>query len=262
MPSLREVQIAFCAAIRSEDAGAMADWVLDAGIPPERRIQIYRNNYRIGALAVMQKAYPVVERLSGADWFEQSVAKFQQMHPSQSGDLQHLGANYPSFLRGELADTLHGYFSDVAALEWCYQLVLTAQERGPVDVALLHAVAPEDYEGLKFVRARRWAWSSRNSRSSRSGRPTSHTRRAMRQYASTRPKPCAVDPTRRACRIARTQGGQLRAVATIPAGHAAQRRRDGCGGAEPGVRSDRLPAGASGTRGHCGHHGARADGNS
>jgi hypothetical protein len=151
MLSLREVQIAFCAAIRSEDAGALVPWVLDAGIPPERRIQIYRNNYRIAALAVMQTTYPVVERLSGADWFEQSVAKFQQMHPSQSGDLQHLGANYPEFLQGELADTDYAYFSDVAALEWCYQRVLTAQERRPVDVALLHAVAPEDYEGLKFV---------------------------------------------------------------------------------------------------------------
>lgn len=151
MLSLREVQIAFFAAIRSEDAGAMADLVLDAGIPPQRRMQIYRNNYRIGALAAMQAAYPVVERLGGADWFEQSAANFQQTHPSRSGDLQNLGAGYPEFLHSELANTDYVYFSDVAALEWCYQNVLTAEERPPVDIALLRAVAPEDYERLRFV---------------------------------------------------------------------------------------------------------------
>ena len=151
MLALRDAQTAIAAAIRSGDASSLAELILDDGIAPDRRIQIYRNNYRLGALAAMQATYPVVERLGGADWFAQSVAKFQQMHPSQSGDLQNLGAGYPQFLQGELANTDYLYFGDVAALEWCYQLVLTAHERGPVDIALLHAVAPQDYERLRFV---------------------------------------------------------------------------------------------------------------
>ena len=151
MLSLREMQIALCAAIRSGDAGRMAGFVVDDGIPPERRIQIYRNNHRCGALAAMQASYPVVERLGGAEWFEQSAARFQNSHPSTSGDLQNLGLGYPEYLRGELENTEYRYFADVAALEWAYQLVLTAAERDPVDIRVLQRYAPHDYEGLSFV---------------------------------------------------------------------------------------------------------------
>jgi hypothetical protein len=149
--SLHNTQEAFCAAVRSGDTRALVDLVIDDGIPPNRRIQIYCNNYRLGALAAMQATYPVVERLGGADWFAQSVAKFQQAHPSKSGDLQNLGADYPQFLYADLAKTDYAYFADVAQLEWSYQLVLTAEDRDPVDMALLHAVAPQDYEELMFV---------------------------------------------------------------------------------------------------------------
>lgn len=151
MPSLRDTQAAFSAAIRSGDAGAMASLVVDGGIAPEQRMQIYRNNHRLGALATLQATYPVVERLGGAEWFRGSAARYQQAYPSRSGDLQHLGEHYPDFLRAELHGTPHVYFADVAALEWTYELVLTAEERGPADIASLQAVDPKDYDRLLFV---------------------------------------------------------------------------------------------------------------
>jgi len=151
VPSLRDTQAAFSAAIRSEDARSIAGLVVAGGIAPEERIQIYRNNHRIGALDVMQATYPVILRLGGSEWFRQSVLRYQQRHPSRSGDLQFFGEEYPSFLRADLAGTLHAYFHDVATLEWAYQLVLTAEECGPVDLGVLKAVDPDDYERLRFV---------------------------------------------------------------------------------------------------------------
>jgi hypothetical protein len=65
--------------------------------------------------------------------------------------LQYLGHRYPEFLHAEHAGTSHAYFADVAALEWAYQSVLIAEERPPVDLAVLRAVAPQDYERLVFV---------------------------------------------------------------------------------------------------------------
>ncbi len=151
MRSLHEVQSAFVAAVRSDDAGLLASLVVDDGIEPEQRIQIYRNNHRLGALATMQATYPIVERLGGGDWFRQSAAKYQQQYPSHSGDLQYLGQDYPGFLRLDLADTPFAYFADVAALEWAYQLVLTGEEREAVNLEVLRAVDAEDYERLLFV---------------------------------------------------------------------------------------------------------------
>jgi hypothetical protein len=151
MPSLRDTQIAFSAALRSGEAGALASLLVDDGIAPQKRLQIYRNNHRLAVLGVMQASYPVIERLGGAGWFRHSVSQYQDMYPSRSGDRQHLGEKYPDFLRAALAGTSHVYFADVAALEWAYQCVLTAEERAPVDLAVLQAFAPQDHERLVFV---------------------------------------------------------------------------------------------------------------
>lgn len=151
MPSLRDTQTAFCAAILSGAADSMLQLVRDDGITAEQRIQIYLNNNRVGSLATLQATYPVIERLGGDDWFRQSAGQYQIQFPSRSGDLQYLGERYPDFLQACLADTDYAYFADVAALEWAYQEVLTAAERAPAHLDVLRTVAPDDYERLLFV---------------------------------------------------------------------------------------------------------------
>lgn len=151
MPSLRETQSAFLAAIRSNASSPDATWVVEDGIAAGDRVQIYRNNYRLGALAAMQATYPVVERLGGADWFRQTVARYQQQYPSTCGDLQFIGEAFPGFLRADLETSAYDYFSDVATLEWTYQLVLTAPDREAAEIAVLEAVDPAEYERLLFI---------------------------------------------------------------------------------------------------------------
>ena len=73
MTSLRELQREFSASILSGEARCMARWVVDAGIEPAQRLQIYRNNTRAGFLATMQATFQVIARLGGEDWFAQSV---------------------------------------------------------------------------------------------------------------------------------------------------------------------------------------------
>jgi len=151
MRSLREIQIEIAGAIRSESADRAATLLCDDGIEPAQRLQIYRNNHRLGSLAALQAAYPVIERLGGADWFRQSAASYIAAFPSTSGDLQNLGEHFPEFLRSVLADTKYAYFADIAKLEWAYQCVLTAGERPPVATDKLRMFAPDDYERLVFV---------------------------------------------------------------------------------------------------------------
>jgi hypothetical protein len=150
MTSLRELQREFCAGILSDDPGRIRQWVIDAGIAPAQRLQIYRNNTRAGFLATMQASFPVIQRLSGEDWFAQSVRGYQRLFPSQSGDLQFVGERYAQHLRAELAATPHAYFEDVARLEWAYQEVLTAAPGAPFDPADLRAIDPQDHERIVF----------------------------------------------------------------------------------------------------------------
>lgn len=151
MHSLRDIQIEVSRAVRSESAGTAAALLRDDGIEPAVRLQIYRNNHRLAARATLQAAYPVIERLGGADWFSSSAARYIAEHPSTSGDLQNLGEHYPNFLRSEFAGTPYAYFADIATLEWAYQWVLTAAELPPVDLAKLRSFAPDAYDRLVFV---------------------------------------------------------------------------------------------------------------
>jgi hypothetical protein len=150
MPSLRDTQRAFLSALRTGDASGVRGLVMEDGLPVEQRVQIYRNNWQLGLLAALQATFPVVVRLGGTDWFEQSARSYQQQFPSRRGDLQFVGEHYADFLQLEFAGTPYEYFADVARLEWAYQETLIAGECVPFDAASLAAVRPEDYGRLMF----------------------------------------------------------------------------------------------------------------
>ncbi len=151
MISLRDIQRAFCSAVLAGDAACMAALVNGADIPAHQRMQIYGNSNRLGFLAAMQATFPVIERLGGAQWFEQRARQYQLQFPSRSGDLQYVGVHFAEFLQAELSDTEYEYFVDVAKLEWAYQDVLIAADSTALNPAALGAIAADDYEHLVFV---------------------------------------------------------------------------------------------------------------
>jgi Putative DNA-binding domain len=148
MYSLRDVQRAFARSVLSDDAAPLAALIRGGEVGAEARVRIYRNNHRAGLLAALRATYPVIERLGGADWFAQSVRRYQTAYPPRRGDLQCAGEDYPRFLRSELCDGAFDYFADVAALEWAYQEVLIAAESAPIDAGALREWAAEDYPRL------------------------------------------------------------------------------------------------------------------
>jgi len=148
--SLGDLQRMFHRAVLSGDAGEVEPLIRSDGIPAARRVQIYGNNSRAGFLATLASTFPVIERLGGADWFQQSAREYQREFPSRSGDLQYVGARFSDYLRSRFAGTAFEYFCDVARLEWAYQEVLTAADSAPLDPAVLGAVAADDHERMVF----------------------------------------------------------------------------------------------------------------
>ena len=117
MPSLRELQRDFAAALLAGDGAAPPF----ATIPEERaaeRIAVYRRalfaNYR-NALAA---TYPVVRRLVDAPFFDAAVDAFVREHPAASGDLNVYGDAFGAFLAAYPPAANLPYLADVAALEW------------------------------------------------------------------------------------------------------------------------------------------------
>lgn len=151
MSTLRDIQENFSRSLRAGAGTGIASRVLAAGIDVEDRLQIYRNNVRANFLVAMQATYPLIERLGGSDWFAQSVQRYQAENPSRRGDLQYVGEEYARFLQDDLGRTEHGYFVDVARLEWAYQEVLTAASSTPFEHDVLGTIDEADYERIVFV---------------------------------------------------------------------------------------------------------------
>lgn len=152
MPALRELQMQFAAAL-FEDAGSAPVQlpILPHGIEPDARLDIYRNNLREGFTKALAIEFPVIERLVGTEYFRQLAQAFLVEHPSRAGNLHHIGAPFPEFLRKRFDAGQYAYLSDVAALEWAYQQVMIAADAAPLAVEALREVSPAQYEHLRLA---------------------------------------------------------------------------------------------------------------
>ena len=151
MPSLRELQLRFVAAIHEGGDAVIRDALIDGTPSAEARFGVYRNNVREGFVKALALEFPVVQRLVGEDFFRQTALGFQALHPSRSGDLTHIGEPFAEYLRVHFADGDYGWLPDVAELEWALECVAGAAEAAPVDPGALLDVPANRYEDLVFT---------------------------------------------------------------------------------------------------------------
>jgi hypothetical protein len=146
---LRELQLRFVAALY-EGCDEVVSGELRGGMPCAR-LGVYRTNLREGFIKTLAIEYPVVERLVGETFFRRTALDYQLQHPSRSGDLAHVGARFPDFLRARFADGDYAWLPDVAELEWALECVATAPDGGAVDPASLAQVPAHRYQDLAFT---------------------------------------------------------------------------------------------------------------
>jgi hypothetical protein len=148
--SLHELQRDFLRAILDDRASGAASSVRSDGIAAEQRLEVYAGNARANFSSALESSYPVIRRLVGAPYFEQCARGLQRGHPSRSGDLQPAGAMFPAYIAALHRDGEYRYLCDVARFEWLLQEALLAADHAPLDLGKLAAVAPADYDGLRF----------------------------------------------------------------------------------------------------------------
>ena len=151
MRALRELQLRFVDALFGGDVAGVAAQIEANGVDPADRLDIYRNNLHEGFIKALAIGFPVIERLAGADYFRRLALDFLRAHPSRAGNLHHIGAHFPRFLRERFANTDYRYFADVAALEWSHGEALLAADAEPISASTLGEVEPDHYEGLRFT---------------------------------------------------------------------------------------------------------------
>jgi hypothetical protein len=148
---LRELQQRFANRLFESDSASALDWIRSDGISALTRMKIYRNNLQTGFGKTLALEFPVIQRLVGQDYFSQLALEFLGHHPSRSGDLHHVGAPFPGFLRQQFANSKYSYLADVARLEWAYQECLVAEDSGCLNPHNLRDIPVDAYSNLRFT---------------------------------------------------------------------------------------------------------------
>lgn len=150
--SLKAVQAAFAAALDQPhvDSGCAQLFASTGGAPHAARFAVYRNNTRVFFATALERTYPVLRRRVGDEAFAQLAAAYRAAHPSRRGDLHHVGAEFPAWLRQRFADTEYAWLADLARLEWACELAQIAEARPPLALTVLADVPPEQLDGLRL----------------------------------------------------------------------------------------------------------------
>ena len=131
-----------------ERSDAAATHVLGHGLPPGRRLDIYRNNLFGSLTEALSAVYPTVAQLVGDGFFRFMAHQYILAHPSRSGNLHEFGGELASFLdRFEPASSLP-YLADSARLDWAWHLVFHTASTPRVDLgSTLARMATMSHDG-------------------------------------------------------------------------------------------------------------------
>lgn len=146
---LAELQARFAAALHAGAAqpdgraAALAECIVDDGLAPAARVQVYRNNVRAMFEGALARTYPVLRQRVGEDYFARLVAEYRQAHPSPSGDLHWTGRRFPEWIGSRMAGTDYAWLADLARLEWACEEVLVSRWLPPAPAGSLARVPPE-----------------------------------------------------------------------------------------------------------------------
>ena len=131
MPALADLQRQFLAALTHGDDEKISAAIVDRAPGIDKVLAVYRNNWRSNLRSALRATFPVVERLVGAEYFDWMADRFIDVQPSQSGNLDNYGAEFPGFIRHFAGVAELTYLADVAELEFHIDAVLIAPDETP-----------------------------------------------------------------------------------------------------------------------------------
>jgi hypothetical protein len=151
MPTLRELQHAFRAALLDDDEAAAATVVRGDGLAPSARLAVYRHHVLTTLTAALESAYPVVCRLVDRAFFGWVADRYIRRHPPAGPVLSEFGESFAAFLASFPACRELPYLPDVARLEWALHAAQYAEDAVPLDLGQLAEIPPEAVPRLVFT---------------------------------------------------------------------------------------------------------------
>jgi hypothetical protein len=148
---LHEVQMSISQALLTGKNKEAAAFIASAGFSPDERLGIYRNTSIGTLITALRLAYPAIQRLVGADFFEGAAQEFMRETPPRSAWLDAYGEGFADFLERFPPAASLAYLPDVARLEVLVNRALHAPDADPLDLAQLACLDETDAGDPQFV---------------------------------------------------------------------------------------------------------------
>ena len=150
--SLAVLQKRFASALLDVDLAAQILPLFSVPASPlQARLAFYRGNQTAIWTSALASTFPVLLKLVGIDFFEQMARAYGLNSPSQSGDLNHFGADLATFLAHSQVNNDYPYFADVAALEWHVHRAYYAADADVLSLASLISGAAEKLSNVRLI---------------------------------------------------------------------------------------------------------------
>ena len=123
----------------------------NARLSPVQQLDIYREQFWLRHVAVMEEDFVSLHTLLGHDAFHDLSRDYLTAHPPRSFTLRDLGADLATFLATSPKYEGDALLADLARLEWCFVEAFDAPEAPPLDVSRIAAAREEDWPGARLV---------------------------------------------------------------------------------------------------------------
>jgi hypothetical protein len=150
MLALRDLQLAMGRSVLGHGEASLADAIVEDGIAPESRLQIYRHHYETSLTEALKAIYPAICRLVDERFFGYAAHEYVKAHPPRRPCLHEYGESFADFLAGFPPCRTLAYLADVARLEWRINASLHAPSEPPLAANAFRDVAIGDYTRLVF----------------------------------------------------------------------------------------------------------------
>ena len=121
------------------------------GAPAGKRLDVYRNNVAVSLTEALETAFPVLQKLVGAEFFAAMAGVFLRQHPPQSPLLMFYGDAMPGFLASFPPVAHLPYLPDIARLELARRVAYHAADVRPVAADALASLPPENLPGARLT---------------------------------------------------------------------------------------------------------------
>ena len=120
------------------------------GVSPENRMKVYRNNVMKSLTGAVTAVYPIIEKLTGAEFLKTAVTKYVTENPPDQGNLNFYGATFADFLENYEPARDLPYLPDLARMEWAWECATLADDDTPMKPETLQTVPEHETPTLRL----------------------------------------------------------------------------------------------------------------